>query len=109
MTTRRSKTAAPLQIRRAGRFAEALHRAGGLAKGIPACSACHGPTGSGNPASKFPALAGQHSKYTGMQLEAFSKAQRANDAGQMMRNVANKMTDAEMAAVSEYIAGLQNQ
>jgi len=45
--------------------------------------------------------------YTAAQLEMFSNGNRANDAGQMMRNIASKMTDAEMAAVSEYIAGLQ--
>ncbi|CAA6822038.1 MAG: Cytochrome c4 [uncultured Thiotrichaceae bacterium] len=86
-----------------------IYKGGNNASGVAACAACHGPNGSGNPASKFPALAGQHAKYTAIQLEAFSKYQRANDAGQMMRNIADKMTDAEMAAVSEYISGLQNQ
>lgn len=86
-----------------------VYKGGNNASGVPACAACHGPNGNGNPAAKFPALAGQHATYTALQLEAFSKAQRANDAGQMMRNIASKMTDAEMAAVSEYIAGLQKQ
>lgn len=84
-----------------------VFKGGNNASGVAACAACHSPTGGGNPAANFPALAGQHAKYTLMQLEAFSKNQRANDAGQMMRNIANKMTDAEMAAVAEYIAGLQ--
>lgn len=86
-----------------------VYKGGNNASGVAACAACHGPNGNGNPAAKFPMLAGQHAKYTSIQLEAFSKGQRANDAGQMMRNIASKMTDAEMAAVSEYIAGLQAQ
>lgn len=84
-----------------------VFKGGNNASGVAACAACHGPNGNGNPAAKFPMLSGQHAKYTVMQLEAFSKGQRANDAGQMMRNIASKMTDEEMAAVAEYISGLQ--
>ncbi len=104
------------QVPKAGEADQALvelgkqvYKGGNNASGVAACAACHGPNGNGNPAAKFPMLAGQHSKYTTIQLEAFSKGQRTNDAGQMMRNIANKMTDAEMAAVAEYIAGLQQQ
>lgn len=75
--------------------------------GVAACAACHGPTGAGNPAANFPGLKGQHVTYLKNQLNAFRKGERANDAGQMMRNIAAKMTDAEIDAVSEYIAGLQ--
>ena len=85
-----------------------VYKGGNNSSGVPACAACHGPNGGGNPMAKFPSLAGQHAKYTEIQLQAFSKGQRANDAGKMMRNIADKMTDAEMQAVSEYIAGLQN-
>ena len=66
-----------------------------------------GPTGAGNPASNFPSLSGQHATYIKNQLNAFRKGERANDAGKMMRNVAAKMTDAEIEAVAEYIAGLK--
>ncbi len=86
---------------------EQVYKGGNNASGIPACAACHGPNGAGNPAAKFPSLAGQHAKYTSIQLNAFRKSGRANDAGKMMRNVAIKMTDAEMEAVAEYISGLQ--
>ena len=85
---------------------EKIYRGGNSASGVSACIACHGPTGAGNPAAKFPMLSGQHAKYTGIQLYAFRKGERANDAGQMMRNIASKMTDAEIDAVAEYIAGL---
>ena len=85
---------------------KAIYRGGNTASGVPACMACHGPNGAGNPDAKFPALAGQHAKYTAAQLRAFRAGERANDAGKMMRNVAAKMTDAEIDAVAEYIAGL---
>lgn len=86
---------------------EALYRGGNSASGVPACASCHGPDGMGNPAANFPRLAGQHAKYTVLQLEHFRSGERANDAGQMMRNIAVKMTDAEIAAVAEYINGLR--
>jgi len=85
---------------------EAIYRGGVAAKGVPACAACHAPNGAGMPA-QFPRLAGQHAEYTVGQLKAFRAGQRANDAAQMMRGVAAKMSDQEIAAVSEYIAGLR--
>ena len=86
---------------------EALFRGGNLSSGVSACMACHGATGAGNPAAKFPALAGQHNVYIETQLKAFRAMERANDAGQMMRGVAAKLTDQEIKAVSSYIQGLQ--
>jgi cytochrome c553 len=85
---------------------EAIYRGGVAGKGIPACAACHAPNGAGMPA-QFPRLSGQHTEYTAAQLKAFRGGQRANDAAQMMRGVAAKMSDQEIAAVSEYIAGLR--
>lgn len=85
---------------------EAIYRGGVAAKGVPACASCHSPNGAGMPA-QFPRLAGQHADYTSGQLKAFRVGQRANDAAQMMRGVAAKMSDQEIAAVSEYIAGLR--
>ncbi len=86
---------------------ESIYRGGDMAKGIPACAACHAASGLGNPAARFPALGGQHAPYVQSQLEMFRSMQRANDAGQMMRNIAIKMTDPEIAAVSSYIQGLR--
>ena len=86
---------------------EQMYKGGNNATGVAACAACHGPTGTGNPASNFPSLSGQHATYIKNQLSAFRKGERANDAGKMMRNVAAKMTDAEIEAVAEYIAGLK--
>ncbi|MEZ5476235.1 MAG: c-type cytochrome [Thiolinea sp.] len=50
-----------------------VYKGGNNESGVPACAACHGPNGTGNPAAKFPALAGQHAKYTEIQLQAFGK------------------------------------
>lgn len=86
---------------------EAIFRGGNLNSGVSACMACHGPTGMGNPAAKFPAVAAQHAEYAETQLKAFRAMERANDAGQMMRSIASKMTDTEIKAVSSYIQGLQ--
>jgi len=86
---------------------EAIFRGGNLNSGVSACMACHGPNGAGNPAAKFPAIAGQHAEYTEIQLKAFRAMERANDAGQMMRGVAAKLTDPEIKAVASYIQGLQ--
>lgn len=83
-----------------------LYRAGDQEKGLPACGGCHGPAGAGNPA-QFPRIAGQHAEYTEAQLKAFRDGSRANDPAKMMRTIALKMTDAEIKAVADYIAGLR--
>lgn len=83
-----------------------LYRAGDMAKGLPACAACHGPAGAGIPA-QFPRIAGQFSDYTEAQLKSFRDGGRANDPNKMMRMVALKMTDAEIKAVADYVAGLR--
>lgn len=85
---------------------EKIYRGGNAATGVSACIGCHGPTGAGNPAAKFPAISGQHAKYVVNQLKAFQAGQRANDAGKMMRNVAVHMSPEEMEAVASYIQGL---
>lgn len=83
-----------------------IWRAGIAAKGVPACAACHGPAGAGLPA-QFPALAGQFAEYTDTQLKSFRDGVRANDPNSMMRMIALKMTDKEMKAVADYVAGLR--
>lgn len=83
-----------------------LFRAGDASRGLPACSACHSPDGAGIP-SQYPRLGGQHAEYTVAQLKAFRAGERANDANNMMRSIAAKLTDQEMAALSEYVAALR--
>jgi len=90
------------------RAGERLFRGGNQETGVPACLACHGPTGLGNPAAGWPAIAGQHATYTAAQLTAYRAKQRATDGDtQMMRNVAALLTDDEIKAVASYIQGLR--
>ncbi|MDH5391895.1 MAG: cytochrome c4 [Gammaproteobacteria bacterium] len=86
---------------------KAIYRGGNIASGVPACMGCHSPSGAGNPGAKFPSLKGQHAKYTAKQLRDFRDSKRTNDAGKMMRNVAARMSNAEIEAVSQFIAGLK--
>jgi len=88
------------------RLGQAVFRGGVLSKGVPACAGCHAPNGAGIPA-QYPRLAGQHAGYIDTQLKAFRAGERANDPNRMMRGVAAKMSDREIAAVAEYIAGLR--
>ncbi|MBA1379558.1 c-type cytochrome [Pseudomonas brassicacearum] len=88
---------------------EALFRGGNLDKGLPACTGCHSPNGSGNAAAGFPHLGGQHAQYVTKQLTDFRKEEggRANDGDAMtMRTIARKLSDEDIAAVSSYIQGL---
>ena len=92
--------------------AQQLWRGGDAANGVPACSACHSPTGAGIP-KNFPRLAGQYADYTYAQLKAFKAGERGADAagrdinGRVMNAIAQKMSDAQMKAVADYAAGLR--
>lgn len=81
-----------------------IFRAGIAGKDVPACAGCHGPSGSGMP-SQYPRLAGQHQDYTVAQLIAFRTGVRSNNAA--MVAMAQRMSDDEIKAVADYIAGLK--
>jgi cytochrome c553 len=84
-----------------------IYRAGNSEVGTPACSGCHSPRGLGNDAAGFPRLGGQHAKYIAAQLRNFRAGKRTNDGdSKIMRSVAEHMSDAEIKAVANYIAGL---
>lgn len=88
--------------------AQKLYRAGDAVRGIPACSACHGPNGAGNPAAQFPHIGGQNSGYSATQLKNYRAGERGKEGkGQMMAAVAAHLTDAEIEALASYISGLQ--
>ena len=70
----------------------------------PACAGCHGPTGAGIPA-QYPRIGGQHQDYTVAQLALFKTGARANSP--QMSTIAKRMSDEEMKAVADYIAGLK--
>jgi cytochrome c553 len=81
-----------------------IYRAGIAAKGVPACAACHSPTGKGIPA-QYPRLSGQHQDYTVTELVNFRGGTRKNSAP--MTAVAERLSDKEIKAVADYIAGLR--
>lgn len=88
------------------KLGERIYRGGVADKGIAACAGCHGPAGAGIPA-QYPRLAGQWADYTKAQLVAFRAGERQNDPQGMMRGVAAKLSDKEIDAVADYIAGLK--
>ncbi|MGM0553364.1 MAG: c-type cytochrome [Pseudomonadota bacterium] len=86
---------------------EQIYRGGIPSQDVAACVACHGPNGKGNPEAMFPTVAGQHAQYSADQLRYFRSGERANDNGSMMRTIAQNLSDADIEAVSQYMAGLQ--
>ncbi|WP_018863277.1 MULTISPECIES: c-type cytochrome [Thioalkalivibrio] len=87
---------------------ERIYRGGIPSQNVAACIACHGPNGQGNPEAMFPKVAGQHATYSADQLRKFRDGERSNDAGRMMRNVVQRMSDEDIEAVSQYMAGLSS-
>ena len=84
-----------------------IFRAGNLETKVPACTGCHSPKGGGNEPAGYPRLGGQYGQYIAKQLREFRAGVRVNDGdAQTMRKVAEHMTDAEIDAVANYIAGL---
>jgi len=71
---------------------------------VPACASCHSANGAGLP-GEFPRLAGQHPGYLAEQLNLFRSGDRANS--EVMHEIANRMSDADIAAVADYAAGLR--
>ena len=85
---------------------QSLWRKGDFERGVPACAGCHGPTGAGIPA-QYPRLSGQYAEYTSTQLKNFRIEERSNDPARVMRTIADKLSDKQIKAVADYIAGLR--
>jgi len=88
---------------------ERLYRAGHEKTDVPACLACHGPAGEGNPLAVYPSLAGQHAAYTEKMLKGFRSGTiwgEDDEASMIMADVTLRMTDDQIKAVSAYIQGL---
>lgn len=96
---------------------EALYRGGDTTRSIPACMACHGPVGRGNPAAGYPALQAQHSVYTVKQLTDYANdARYAKDAegkpqsgpnAAMMHTIAMRLTAEDRRNLASYIQGMR--
>jgi cytochrome c553 len=87
---------------------ERLYRGGDSEKNISACIACHGPTGRGNPAAVVPSVRGQYAVYNAAQLRAYASGERATDGPtRVMRDIASRLGEEDILAVSSYMQGLQ--
>jgi cytochrome c553 len=85
-----------------------LYRGGNRENSTAACIACHGPTGRGNPAASYPSLKGQYATYNAGQLRAYASGARQSDGPtKVMRDIAAKLSEEDILAVSSYIQGLQ--
>lgn len=86
-----------------------LYRGGDATRGIPACLACHGPAGRGNPGSVYPSLTGQHAQYTANVLRQFKAGAvwgQGDQANAIMATIAANLTEDEILALATYIEGL---
>ena len=81
-----------------------IYRVGIAEKGVPACAGCHSPTGAGIP-SQYPRLQGQYAEYAEAELVKFRSGERANS--EQMRTIAERLSDREIKAVAQYMAGLR--
>jgi cbb3-type cytochrome c oxidase subunit III len=94
-----------------------IYRNGDRARGIPACAACHGPSGRGNPAAGYPALRAQHAVYLVKQLNAYGTEVRyaknehgasyGGDSAGIMHTIAARLSDEDMRNVASYIQGMR--
>jgi cytochrome c553 len=81
-----------------------IWRAGIPDRNVPACAGCHSPNGAGIP-GQYPRLSGQFPSYIEEQLKLFRAGHRANNL--MMNQIADRMSDSDIKAVSDYAAGLR--
>ncbi len=89
-----------------------LFRSGDAERGIPACMACHGPAGHGNPGPAYPAVGGQQAWYTARRLEEYragTSAEQDKRLFEVMAAIAKPLTDEEIHALSSYMQGLHQR
>jgi cytochrome c553 len=88
---------------------EQLFHGGDPARGIPACMACHGPTGAGNPGPAYPHIGGQQAAYVQRRLEEYRAGttnERDHHNFDVMATVAHQLTDEEIGSLASYVQGL---
>lgn len=86
---------------------EKIYRTGNAATHVAACSGCHDPHGQGNPLAVIPSLKGQYAAYLEKTLKDFKAGVRGNDRNAMMRTAAQRLSEEEIMAVSDFISGLK--
>src|ERR1700756_4531599 len=90
---------------------EDLYRRGDRARNIPACIACHGPSGRGNPSAGYPALRAQESVYVAKQLTDYASGARytgtnvatADPNSVMMLTIAKRLTPEDIRNLASYV------
>lgn len=91
---------------------ERLYRAGDSARNIPACMACHGPSGAGNPGPAYPSVGGQDAAYVVRRLEEYrtgTTAAREPAHFNLMARIAKPLTDEEIQSLGSYVQGLHGR
>jgi cytochrome c553 len=84
-----------------------LYYSGNLEKGVPACTACHSPRGLGNSSAAYPLLSGQQPDYVAKALRDYRSGERLNDdPSKIMIDIAYKLDDNEIEALSSFVHGL---
>ena len=89
-----------------------LYRAGDASRGIPACMACHGPSGAGNPGPSYPRVGGQHQEYVARRLQEYRagiSTEKDTALFKIMAQVAHPLTDQEIQALATYLQGLHDR
>jgi cytochrome c553 len=86
---------------------EKLYRGGDPARAIPACMACHGPTGQGNETAKFPALRGQQSVYVMKQLNDYASGARPTGPSGIMQTISKRLSPDDIRNLASYLQGLR--
>jgi cytochrome c553 len=86
---------------------EKLYRGGDPARAIPACMACHGPTGHGNTPAKFPALRGQQPGYVVKQLNDYASGTRATGPNGIMQTIAKRLSPDDIRSLASYVEGIR--
>jgi cytochrome c553 len=81
---------------------------GDMSRMMVACVNCHGVNGKGKTPTNpvFPVIGGQHKEYLRVQLINFRAGDRSNSPGGIMNIITQKLTDAELDALADYISGL---
>ena len=91
---------------------ERLYRSGDASRNLPACMACHGASGAGNPGPAYPALSGQMASYVGRRLEEYragTTAYKNPTHFKLMADIAKPLTDEEILALATYVQGLHTR
>jgi cytochrome c553 len=101
----------PHQGKKFYQVGERIYRGGNAAAGVPACMACHGPSGRGNPGPAYPMIGGQHASYVVAKLQFFRGGGiwgKDANANVVMSGVAHNLSDEEIQSLATYIEGLHD-